>query len=66
MPAFDEDLQAKPLGKPTHEIGQNLDALSAHELKERIAAMQEEIARLERAIGARQATQAAAAAFFKS
>jgi len=66
MPAFDEDLQAKPLGKPTHEIGQNLDALSAHELNERIALLQDEIVRLEKAIGARQATQAAAAAFFKS
>lgn len=65
MPAFDDDLQAKPLGKPTHEVGQNLDALSAHELKERIKLLQDEIARLEQAIGVRRATQAAAAAFFK-
>ena len=66
MPAFDDDLQAKPIRKPVHELGQALDALSAHELQERIALLQEEIARLEQAIRARQATQTAAAAFFKS
>jgi uncharacterized small protein (DUF1192 family) len=66
MPAFDDDLQAKPIRKPAHEVGQALDALSAHELQERIALLQEEIERLEQAIRARHATQAAAAAFFKS
>jgi len=66
MPAFDDDLQAKPIRKPAHDVGQPLDTLSAHELQERIALLQEEIARLEQAIRARHATQAAAAAFFKS
>jgi uncharacterized small protein (DUF1192 family) len=50
---------------PAHEIGQNLDDLSAPELAERIGLLKAEVERLERAIEARQATRAAADAAFK-
>ena len=46
-------------------IGQGLDALSAPELAERIEALKAEIARLEAAIQAREATRLAASAVFK-
>jgi len=49
-----------------HEIGQDLSALSLHELAERIALLQEEIARLEAARSAKASSMAAASAFFKS
>ena len=48
-----------------HEIGQNIDDLSAPELAERIGLLKAEIERLERAIEARQATRSAAHAAFK-
>ena len=67
MAALDEDSvfgqKRKPL--PVHEIGENIDALSAPELKERIALLRAEIERLEKAIEARQATRTAAQAAFK-
>lgn len=68
MAAFDDE---SPLGekrKPilAHSIGQNLDDLSAPELRERIGVLQAEIKRLERAIDARQATRAAADSAFKA
>jgi uncharacterized small protein (DUF1192 family) len=67
MAAFDEEAVFGPKKKPpaTHEIGQNLDDLSAPELLERIALLKAEIERLETAIAARQATHAAAQAAFK-
>ncbi len=55
----------KPKAPPTHEIGQNVDDLSAGELAERIGLLKAEIARLEQAIQSRHATRAAAAAAFK-
>jgi len=61
-----------PFGAPrrkkiaTHEIGQVLDTLSVDELDERIALLKAEIARLEEARGAKEASRQAAAAFFKS
>ncbi len=68
MGSFDEDavFGAKRPKPPTHEIGQILDDLSAPELAERIEALKQEIARLESAIKAREATRNAASAFFKS
>jgi uncharacterized small protein (DUF1192 family) len=62
MPAFDEEsvFGARPKPKLAHEIGQNLDDLSAPELTERIGLLRAEIERLEKAIEARQATRAAA------
>lgn len=66
MAGFDDDLFGAPRKAPTtHEIGQAIDALSVHELDERIALLKAEIARLEAAITARQATKDAASAFFK-
>ena len=68
MPDFDEEsvFGAKRKKPAAHEIGQNLDDLSAPELAERIALLRSEIARLESAIEARNATRAAAHAAFKS
>jgi uncharacterized small protein (DUF1192 family) len=68
MAAFDEDavFGAKRPKPPVHEIGQLLDDLSAPELAERIETLKQEIARLESAIEAREATRSAASAFFKS
>jgi uncharacterized small protein (DUF1192 family) len=67
MAAFDDDpvFAPKPKAPVAHEIGQNIDDLSAPELSERIALLRSEIDRLEKAIEARQATRAAAASIFK-
>ena len=67
MPSFDDDpvFAPKPKAPVAHETGQNIDDLSAPELKERIALLRSEIDRLEKAIEARQATRAAAASVFK-
>ncbi|HEV3044056.1 MAG TPA: DUF1192 domain-containing protein, partial [Roseiarcus sp.] len=55
MATFDEDAVGQPRKAPaTHEIGQAIDALSVHELEERIALLRAEIARLEAGIKARQ------------
>ena len=67
MASFDDDARAgPPKPKLTHVIGENVDALSAPELTERIALCQREIERLETARTAREATRLAADAFFKS
>ena len=55
----------KPKAPLAHEIGQNIDDLSAPELAERIGLLCSEIERLEKAIEARQATRAAADSVFK-
>ena len=55
----------KPKAPLAHEIGQNIDDLSAPELAERIGLLRSEIERLEKAIHARQATRAAADSVFK-
>ena len=67
MAAFDDESVFAPKPKPrlAHEIGQNIDDLSAPELAERIGLLHSEIARLEKAIEARQATREAAASIFK-
>ena len=66
MAAFEDEAFGAPRKKPmAHEIGQPIDALSVHELEERIELLKAEIARLEAAIKARQATKDAASAFFK-
>lgn len=61
---------ADPFGKPrkaptVHEVGQSLDALSVDELSERIQLLEAEIARLTAARVSKEASKAAAAAFFK-
>ena len=67
MADFDEEqvFGRRPKPPTMHEIGQNLDDLSAPELTERIALLKAEIARLEQAIEARHATRVAAASVFK-
>jgi len=60
---MDDDLLPKK--KTVHEIGQDLSLLSIGELSERIALLQEEIARLEAAKASKSATRTAADAFFK-
>jgi uncharacterized small protein (DUF1192 family) len=50
----------------THEIGQNLDSLSLHELDERIILLQHEIERLSQARHAKHASHHAAHAIFSS
>jgi uncharacterized small protein (DUF1192 family) len=63
----DDPFGAPVRKKPTqHEIGQMLDALSLDELNERIGLLHAEIARLEEARRAKEASKSAADAFFKS
>ena len=61
--ASDED--DRPRRKVAHEIGQDLALLSVEELRERIALLQGEIARLEAAMKSKQATRSVADTFFK-
>ncbi len=68
MAASDDESPFSEKRKPllAHEIGQNVDDLSAPELTERIGLLRAEIERLERAIEARNATRAAAHSAFKT
>jgi uncharacterized small protein (DUF1192 family) len=50
---------------PQIQLGEDISALSAHELEARIALLEEEIARCRKAIEARRATKSAAENFFK-
>ena len=63
MAAIDED--DRPKKKIAHEIGQDLTLLSVKELDERIALLNEEIARLEADKTKKQAQRSAADQFFK-
>jgi len=60
----DED-DDRPKKKIVHEIGQELALLSVKELQERIALMQDEIARLEASIASKQTSRNVADTFFK-
>jgi uncharacterized small protein (DUF1192 family) len=59
-----DDLQPRKK-LPELMLGEDISALSAHELEKRIARLQEEIARCNAAIKERQATKSAAENFFK-
>ncbi len=50
---------------PDIVLGEDISALSAHELEARIARLEEEIARCRQAIQSRHATKSAAEDFFK-
>ena len=50
---------------PQIQIGEDISALSAHELEARIVVLEEEIARCKAAIASRHATKSAAENFFK-
>ncbi|HEU0161140.1 MAG TPA: DUF1192 domain-containing protein [Rhizomicrobium sp.] len=56
----------EPRGKPPEILlGEDISALSAHELEQRIARLDAEIARCRAAIAARHATKSAAESFFR-
>jgi uncharacterized small protein (DUF1192 family) len=59
-----DDLQPRKK-LPDIILGEDISALSAHELEKRIARLEEEIARCSAAIKQRQATKSAAEGFFK-
>jgi uncharacterized small protein (DUF1192 family) len=61
--AIEDD--ALPKKKPVHELGQDLALLSVEELVERIAALRDEIGRLETAMAAKKASRTVADQFFK-
>jgi uncharacterized small protein (DUF1192 family) len=56
---------AEPQKKVIHEVGQDLSQLSVFELKERVLALTEEIARIEQAIKRKESSKSAADNFFK-
>ena len=65
--AFDPLLEERPRkGAAVHEIGQDLSSLSLGELEERVTELLAEIERLKAETLRKQATAAAASAFFKS
>jgi uncharacterized small protein (DUF1192 family) len=51
--------------KKAHDLGEDLSMLSVGELRERVEALQAEIARLEAAIRSKEASKSAADTFFK-
>jgi uncharacterized small protein (DUF1192 family) len=59
-----DDLQPRKK-LPDIVLGEDISALSAHELEARIARLEQEIARCREAIASRQATKSAAENFFK-
>jgi uncharacterized small protein (DUF1192 family) len=64
--AFDPFADEQPRPAPArHEVGQDLSLLSIDELEERIAVLEREIARLKEALSKKEASRAAASAFFK-
>jgi uncharacterized small protein (DUF1192 family) len=63
MAAIDED--DRPKKKVAHEIGQDLALLSVEELNDRIALLNDEVARLRAALEKKRASRSAADQFFK-
>lgn len=63
MASEDDD---RPKRKLAHEIGQDLALLSVEELRDRIALLQSEIARLDTAMKSKEATRSAADKFFRN
>lgn len=61
---MDDDLKPRPK-PPAHAVGQDLSALSVHELEERIQVLRDEIARLEADMAAKQSSRSAAESLFK-
>jgi uncharacterized small protein (DUF1192 family) len=55
----------RPKRKVTHDVGQDLSLLSREELRERVTLLKDEIARLEAAFAAKQASVSTADKFFK-
>jgi uncharacterized small protein (DUF1192 family) len=63
MAALEED--DRPKKKVAHEIGQDLALLSVEELSDRIALLNDEVARLRAALEKKRASRSAADQFFK-
>jgi len=63
MPMIDDE--ERPKKKLAHEIGQDLTLLSVEELRERVALLKDEIARLEANMASKQASRSSADQFFK-
>lgn len=61
---MDDELKARPK-PPEHVVGQDLSALSVHELQERIQLLRAEIARLEADMAAKQSSRSAAESVFR-
>lgn len=64
MPIDPDELMPRKK-QPEIVLGEDVSTLSAHELENRIGALEAEIARCREAIRARNATKSAADAFFK-
>ena len=60
-----DDLLPRAKKLPEIQLGEDISALSAHELEARIARLAEEIERCKAAIAQRLATKSAAENFFK-
>ena len=67
MAGFDEEsvFGARPQKAATHVVGENVDALSVHELDARIALLGAEIERLRAARASREASRLAAEQAFR-
>ena len=63
MAALEED--DRPRKKLVHEIGQDLALLSVEELSDRIALLNDEVARLRAALEKKRTSRSAADQFFK-
>lgn len=59
------DLDEPRKKAPEIVLGEDISTLSAHELEQRIARLEDEVARCRAAIQARHATKSAAESFFK-
>lgn len=61
-----DDDEARPAIGPVHQIGGEIGTMSVEELSARIALLKNEIARLEAAVEAKQASRASADSFFRT
>lgn len=66
MSLFDDDPAAPRRTSRTHVVGEDVSRLSVEEFAERIAALREEIARLEAAMAAKVAQKSAADRLFRA
>ena len=62
----DGDDDRRPPKPAAHQIGADLSAVSADELRERIRLLEDEIARLRAEVDRKEASKAAASAFFRT
>lgn len=65
MAVFDDEPGAPPRRKISHEVGQDLSRLSVEDLRERVALLREEIARLEVEAQSKSAQMSAADLLFR-